>query len=354
MNSEPLGSGVLTIDHVLPSQRAARVPSPKPRSPTAKQLVALVHEMAESFVSTLPSVGAATIDQLLPFQCSINPVRGEPPVEEFPTAKQSVVLVHATPGSSLKSAPWFGLATIDQIVPFHRTMNVFQWTRSLVDTPTAKQSDALAHATDSKRVTDAPAGHGLATLAQLVPFHCSISGLMSELVLVQSPTAKQLVAPAHATATSLLLYPGTCGAATVDHTAPSHVWINGRSSPNGLPKRPTATQSVALVHATLCRSVRGGPPGLGLAITDHAAAAVAGGAAPTSATTHKNTTTPTRPPTERNHRPNELRRLILSPTNRSPLANLRCRQSHVDNDTIRSRVNQPHSLTSGKRVRRAS
>src|SRR5579862_9119528 len=75
--------------------------------PTAKQLDELVHET--ELRSSLPGpleAGAATIDQLAPFQCSNRPA---------PTAKQSDTLEHDTSARSPCGGPaGLALGTIDQ------------------------------------------------------------------------------------------------------------------------------------------------------------------------------------------------------------------------------------------------
>jgi hypothetical protein len=106
-----------------------------------------VHEIADSWVDNAPAgLGLVTIVQPVPFHRSINvPVALEP--EELPTAKQLVVLVHDTATSWLFDAPaGLGLATIAQVVPFHRCINV-RMTFALLYFPTAKQFVALLHET---------------------------------------------------------------------------------------------------------------------------------------------------------------------------------------------------------------
>jgi hypothetical protein len=71
--------GLETIDHALPFQlstRVERVPwlnMSEPPSPTATQLVALVHVTAEKeMFSELGGFGLETIDHVLPFQYSVS------------------------------------------------------------------------------------------------------------------------------------------------------------------------------------------------------------------------------------------------------------------------------------------
>lgn len=79
--------------------------------PTAKQLVGLGHDNASrSAVGPAPEAGAGTIDQLVPFQCSIN-------TPEFvdPTAKQSATPEHEMANSAPSGGPaGLALGTTDQ------------------------------------------------------------------------------------------------------------------------------------------------------------------------------------------------------------------------------------------------
>jgi hypothetical protein len=116
--------------------------------------VVLTHETLLNLVSTLAlGFGLAMIFQLVPFQRSTSVRAVEPSVDddESPTAKQLVGLGHDTLNRLTSAAPFgVGLGTIDQAVPFHRSINVF----ALIDvdandavSPTAKQLVALEHAT---------------------------------------------------------------------------------------------------------------------------------------------------------------------------------------------------------------
>jgi hypothetical protein len=70
------------------------------------------------------TLGLDMMDQLVPFQRSTNVVVVAPS-NEWPTAKQLVVLGHDTPFRTLSAAPLgLGLVTMDQLVPFQRSANV--------------------------------------------------------------------------------------------------------------------------------------------------------------------------------------------------------------------------------------
>ena len=62
--------------------------------PTAKQLFTLRHETPLSVLATEPGTGDGTIDQPVPFQRSINARVG--PFAEVPTAMQKEAVTHDT------------------------------------------------------------------------------------------------------------------------------------------------------------------------------------------------------------------------------------------------------------------
>src|SRR5438270_397432 len=101
-------------------------------SPTAKQLVGLVHDTSDSPLPYVASggLGLGTIAQPVPFQCSTKPkgTGGSPKSSPaVPTAKQLVELAHDTLFSANYQTPdgWIGmgLATTAQTVPLQRPTN---------------------------------------------------------------------------------------------------------------------------------------------------------------------------------------------------------------------------------------
>src|SRR5437016_633898 len=152
------GFGLATTDHALPFHRSVSVVVASPRVPavpTAKQNVALTHDAPDN---ELPSVewpgrmrlGLGTIDHVLPFHRSVS-VRAPSPL--LPTAKQLVVPVHDTSASALTAPPdGLGLGTIDHALPFHRSTSVRSFAPGLPDCPTAKQLVVLGHATPDSDV----------------------------------------------------------------------------------------------------------------------------------------------------------------------------------------------------------
>ena len=83
-------------------------------------------------------------------------------------------------------------------MPFHCSTNDFSTVPS-EEEPTAKQLVVVGHDKPFKAVEVDPVGLGLATTAQLVPFHCSTNDF-STVPSKEEPTAKQLVVLGHDTA----------------------------------------------------------------------------------------------------------------------------------------------------------
>jgi len=242
--------------------------------------------------------GIGTIDQLRPFHCSANT-----PTSEAPTAKHRVVLEQDTAVNVAADTPFgFGLATIDQLAPFQCSTNVlndaFSEPVSVEENPTAEQSVALAHDTSESTPSTDPPGFGLGTIDQLVPFHRSINVAVDVL-----PTAKQLVDDVHDTpARPAPPCPAGCGLGTTDHTDPSHLSINDAEN---VP--PTAKQLDADTHDTAETEPLGGPGGLGLATTDQPAALPAGTATAASIPATRPTATSDRTKQDRRERQERFR-----------------------------------------------
>src|SRR6476646_3842503 len=96
---------------------------------------------------------------------------------DHPTATQRIVVGQATPVSQLNTAPLrAGTGLRSHLVPFHRTTKA-RVVPATVELPTAAQRSAVAHDTAASRERVAPAGFGLATIDQLVPFQRSMNAL---------------------------------------------------------------------------------------------------------------------------------------------------------------------------------
>ena len=197
--------------------------------------------------------GLATSDQAVPSHCSTS---GEP--SEAPTAKQTEALGHATPSSSGLDAPvGAGLGTIAQVVPSQCSISV--WFGSAPLTPTAKQLDAPEHAMPLSAESKPAAG--LERSDQAAPSQRNAPAF--------PPIAKQLVVLGQAMPSSV---PSELGTATTDQVVPFHRLT--RLVPPRIrrvePAQPTAKHSVSLAHATAFSSASIAPAGSGLGVADHA------------------------------------------------------------------------------------
>src|SRR5437016_2231785 len=95
-------------------------------------------------------------------------------VEDEPAVKQLVAPEHDTPHRSLDAGPGApGLATIDQVAPFHCSTNVWVIPAfGSMKSPTAEQLLTLTQETLRSSLSR---GSGLATIDQPLPFQCSTS-----------------------------------------------------------------------------------------------------------------------------------------------------------------------------------
>jgi hypothetical protein len=190
------------------------------------------------------------------------------PVKYSPTAKQLVILEHSTPPRSLFAAPTgLGLATIAQVVPFHCSTNVEPSPLEPALKPTAKQLVVSTHDTPNSADSVALLGLGLATIAQVVPFQRSTNVFSTEFDL--SPTAKQLVVSTHDTPPSPALVEPSVGLGlpTIDQLVPFQRSTNVCIA-EVVEKKPTAKQLDVLGHDTPSRAEPVAPPGFGLATID--------------------------------------------------------------------------------------
>jgi hypothetical protein len=132
--------------------------------------------------------------------------------------------------------------------------------------PIATQLLAVVHETLCKPLEVAPAGVGVATTVQLVPFHRSSNDLSVD-PLSTPPTAKQLFALTQETPNRLAVVPGGVGLGTIDHAVPFHRSTNVQSA-CGPAVSPTAKQLVSLMQSMSINRVDVAPSGLGFGTTD--------------------------------------------------------------------------------------
>lgn len=155
------GLGLDTIDQEEPSHCSMRVCAAvvlEDAEPTAMHSEAEGHEIAvRSLFTAVLVLGLGTIDQLVPFHCSIRVWLSRAPAE--PTAMQDVGEVHETPWSTPRfppETPVLGLGETDQADPFHCSMR-----GPLAYEPVAMQNEAEVQETASRGPAKVPLVLGL-------------------------------------------------------------------------------------------------------------------------------------------------------------------------------------------------
>ena len=140
--------GVCSMDQLLPSQDSAKVIPPRlpleSLVPTAMHAATDVHDTADKKLPPpnpwIAGLGVGWSDQAFPSQASASvkvwTSRILPTATSLvePTATQLLGEVHDTPLSALPRLPLggggrrtgFGVASTDQLVPFHTSANVFE------------------------------------------------------------------------------------------------------------------------------------------------------------------------------------------------------------------------------------
>ena len=139
---------------------------------------------------------------------------------------------------------------MDHLAPSHDSIRVRSWV------PTAMQLAAPLHETATSEMIELLPEMGVFTSAQALPFQDSVSGLATPW-LKFSPTAMQLVGPPHETPvrSSLALF----GLGVTDHMVPFHVTMRVWCLPAEVSNVPTATHSVGLTHDTALRALPANP-----------------------------------------------------------------------------------------------
>ena len=138
------GAGLAWTFHFVPFQYSTSGLRPLwgPTPPTAKQLVRVGHDTPLRTAEV--AGGVFMIDQRVPFQCSAR-VLDELLFSNPPTAKQLLALGHATPARAVFVEPeGRGEVTVDQTVPFHCSINARLEPSAPCVKPTATQRCAFA------------------------------------------------------------------------------------------------------------------------------------------------------------------------------------------------------------------
>ncbi len=93
--------------------------------------------------------GVATIDQVLPFQCSASVWSVVLVPLPNPVAQQFELLAHVTPLRAFNvERLGFGVATVDQALPFQWAAKVFESKAPNAIVPTDQQFELVTHATE--------------------------------------------------------------------------------------------------------------------------------------------------------------------------------------------------------------
>jgi hypothetical protein len=201
----PLGVGLATIDQVVPFQRSMSTCGAELFAdlPTAMQLDTVEHEMPARFAETAPAgIGMLTIDQLVPFHRSTSGRCAQHVAGAEPTAKQLVVLAQETAESELSDVDGFRLVEVLQLVPFQRSMMACACSEVVDAVPTAKQPAVVAHETELRAYDQYPAGFVVGTVDQVLPFQRSANVANPDAFVNAVPTATQFVDVGHVTAAS--------------------------------------------------------------------------------------------------------------------------------------------------------
>ena len=197
----------------MPSHRSAKVPEFE--NPTAVHDTAEVQATPKRAPPPAEGLGVAWIAQVVPFHRS-----AKVPAFEPPTAMHAEAEEQETPNKSPPPEEGLGVAWMDHLVPSHRSarvMSVPEWVNAL---PTATQAEAGVQSTAFSALLGAPAGFGVDSTLQLVPFHRSARVTVVPKRLVSSPTAVHEEELAQDTPASWPVLARGLGLGTIDHPGP--------------------------------------------------------------------------------------------------------------------------------------
>jgi hypothetical protein len=215
----------------LPFHRSAD--GPEFDIPVAMQKEADVHEIPAA------GFGAGTMRQWVPFQRSMRAA----PELEFPAAKHSEEVGHETP-PKLPPPGGSGAAWSDHLVPFQRSASVKKlpplWRTY---PPTAVHArDELQKTAENPFMNWAPAGLGVRSMRQRLPFQRSASVTGFPARLVAAPTAWQLAGVGQATPNNPPGWPAG-GVGMMLHRAPFQRSAKNVPLSLGFEVPPTAMQA---------------------------------------------------------------------------------------------------------------
>jgi hypothetical protein len=273
-NPPPTGLGVRWIAQLVPFHRSARVivPTRSVRNPTAVQNVLVVHDTpASPLLLAAVALGVRWIDQLMPCDRCASVTSTSVRLVKNPTAVHDISEAHDTPANWPYVAPaGFGVRSIDHLVPFHRSASITSLLARLAkyQNPTAIQDFGDAHDTPTSWLLVAPAGFGVRSIDQLLPSHRSANVASVFARSVRNPTAVQDFLEKHDTPRRLLLVaPAGFGVRSIDQLAPFHRCARVTSVPDRLIENPTAIQDRRDTHDAPASSLLVAPRGFGVRVT---------------------------------------------------------------------------------------
>jgi hypothetical protein len=125
-----------------------------------------------------------------------------------------------TPNKIPPPADGLGVAWMDHLVPSHRSARVIPVPERVIENPTASQAEDDGQSTAFSALLGAPAGLGVGSALQLVPFHRSARVTVVPSRWVSSPTAVHEEEPAQDTPASWPVRASRLGLGRIDHPGP--------------------------------------------------------------------------------------------------------------------------------------
>lgn len=156
--------------HRSPFHRSARVCGGKLEVPPAA--VQADSEVQDTLLKKSPCVpgglGVGSTVQVVPLSRS-----ARVPALVLPAAMQAVADWHQTAPRKAPCVRWVDVCWTVQLVPFHRSAKVPAGPEGPNEVPTAMQAADPGHATPVRPFCGWPAGVGVGTILQVLPFHRS-------------------------------------------------------------------------------------------------------------------------------------------------------------------------------------
>src|SRR5215467_11216344 len=258
------GFGVGWIAHRVPFHRSASVPTTLPElsveAPTPVQAEGEAQETVLKPPPPVAGVGDGTMRHFTPFHRSASVPWSDPP-----TARHSDGPVQATPCRAANWVPGgFGVGWMRHARPFQRSASVVASPELSKESPVVVQADGEVQDIDPPTNTPcAPAGAGMGSVFQVLPFHRSASGDGLGVLGPEAPVAMQNERIRQDTAPRMLPWdPPGLGVGWTRQVVPFHRSARATKVPALLVVWPTAVHDAGDVHETPI-SCPGGRAGVG-------------------------------------------------------------------------------------------